>query len=201
MRDDALVDIRPYRPSDLDALYDIAVVTGDGGDDATGVYDDDRLLGHVFVAPYARFEPDLAFVAIDEEGVAGYVLGAGDARGLGTVLADEWWPGLRQRYPLESAVGRPDHWLVEQIHEPRLAPDAILDAYPSEFHIDLLARCQGHGVGRRLVDRLLVVLRETGSPGVHCGVDPRNERALGFYSHLGFERVTSADGVLFVMPL
>lgn len=51
------------------------MLTGAGGDDATGLYEHPELLGHLFVAPFATFQPDLAFVAADAEGVAGYVLG------------------------------------------------------------------------------------------------------------------------------
>src|SRR5262245_63083228 len=39
--------IRPYRPSDLDALYRICLLTGDDGQDATSLYNDPRLLGHL----------------------------------------------------------------------------------------------------------------------------------------------------------
>ena len=43
--------IRPYRPSDLDELYRICLLTGDAGQDATALYQDPRLLGHIFAAP------------------------------------------------------------------------------------------------------------------------------------------------------
>ena len=195
------MEIRRFRADELDELYDIAVLTGAGGEDATGVYEHPELLGHVYVAPFAVYQPDLAFVAADADGVAGYVLGAADVRPLAEVLERDWWPDLRRRYPLETADDA-DRWLVELIHRPTPAPAQILDRYPSEFHIDLLPRCQGHGAGRRLMERLFTALRDAGSPGVHCGVDPNNERAIGFYTHLGFERHEQAGGAtLFVMPL
>lgn len=194
------MEIRSYRPGDLNELYEISVLTGAGGEDATGLYEHPELLGHVYVAPFAVHHPELAFVAADAEGVAGYVLGAADVRPLADVLERDWWPDLRRRYPLGTA-GDADRWLVELIHRPTQAPAEVLDRYPSEFHIDLLARCQGHGAGRRLIDRLLRALGEAGSPGVHCGVDPLNERAIGFYTHLGFERADVSEGVVFVMPL
>jgi hypothetical protein len=79
--------IRPYRDSDLDDLYRICLQTGDAGQDATSMFDDPRLLGHVFAAPYALFEPSLAFVAEDEAGVGGYIVGALDSRALEKWLA------------------------------------------------------------------------------------------------------------------
>src|SRR6516225_9035589 len=47
--------IRPYRPGDLDALYEICLLTGDGGQDATSLFADPMLLGHFFAAPYGLF--------------------------------------------------------------------------------------------------------------------------------------------------
>ena len=65
--------IRPYHPEDLDALYDICLKTGDTGEDATHLYDDPKLLGHLYAAPYAVLEPDLTFVLEDGAGVCGYI--------------------------------------------------------------------------------------------------------------------------------
>jgi hypothetical protein len=70
--------IRPYRPADLGALYQICLLTGDDGQDATSLFRDPQLLGHCFAAPYGLFEPSLAFVAEDADGVGGYILGALD---------------------------------------------------------------------------------------------------------------------------
>ena len=53
--------IRPYHPSDLCALYRVCLLTGDSGQDASQLYRDPELLGHIYVAPYAVFEPDLCF--------------------------------------------------------------------------------------------------------------------------------------------
>ena len=77
------VAIRLAEPDDLDDLYEICLRTGDAGGDASGVVADPRLLGHLFVAPYAVLEPELAFVAVDGEGVAGYVVGTADTRAAG----------------------------------------------------------------------------------------------------------------------
>ena len=56
----AVAIVRPYHPADLDALYRVCLETGDAGRDATALYDDPTLLGHVYAAPYALFEPELA---------------------------------------------------------------------------------------------------------------------------------------------
>ncbi|MFI6077940.1 hypothetical protein ACIA5C_41060 [Actinoplanes sp. NPDC051343] len=64
-------EIRPYRPADRDALYDICVRTADAGDDARGRYSHDNLMGDLFAVPYAVLEPDMAFVVDDGRDRAG----------------------------------------------------------------------------------------------------------------------------------
>lgn len=92
------VTIRPYRPADLEALYRVCLQTGRNGDDATALYRDDKPLGHVHAAPYALFEPSLAFVAEDAAGVGSYIIGALDSHDFEARLETDWWPKLRARY-------------------------------------------------------------------------------------------------------
>jgi hypothetical protein len=70
--------IRPYEERDLDALFAISLATGLAGADASALYDDPRMMGHIYAAPYARLDPGLALVVEDDKGVAGYVVGTID---------------------------------------------------------------------------------------------------------------------------
>lgn len=178
--------IRPYEPGDTDALYDICLRTGDNGGDATGQFADPRLLGEIFVGPYLRYEPELAFV-VDDGGPAGYVLGARDTAAFDRVCEREWWPPLRERYPPGAfPAGTRDAHYVERLHETRTADPAIVADHPAHLHIDLLPRAQGRGMGRALMERLLAALHAAGAPAVHLGVGAANTRAIAFYERLGF---------------
>lgn len=75
--------IRPVRPADFDALYDVALKTGANGADATALHSDPKLIGHIFAVPYARLEPESAFVIEDGAGVGGYIVGTADTRAFG----------------------------------------------------------------------------------------------------------------------
>ena len=66
-----MVNVRPLKPSDIDALYAISLATGLAGGDASSLYRDPKLIGHIYSAPYASLQPDLCLVAEDEAGVAG----------------------------------------------------------------------------------------------------------------------------------
>lgn len=57
--------IRPYRQSDLDDLYRICLLTGANGGDASHLFTDPMLLGHLHAAAYGWFEPELVGAASD----------------------------------------------------------------------------------------------------------------------------------------
>jgi ribosomal protein S18 acetylase RimI-like enzyme len=201
------VTIRSYQPADLDALYRICLQTGRNGGDATPLYRDHKLLGHAYAAPYALFEPSLAFVAEDAAGVGGYVVGALDSQDFEARLERDWWPRLRARYPGPPAGIPEDEWTPEQvtahhIHHPWVTSDEMASRYPSHLHINLVPRLQSAGHGRRLISALTDALRRRGSRGVHLAVLRTNERAIGFYRHVGFSQLPAADdAVLFAMDL
>ena len=180
--------------------------TGDSGKDGTSRFDDPRILGHVFAAPYGLFEPSLAFVAEDEAGVGGYIVGALDSREFEVRLEADWWPALRERYPAPPAELPPDQWTPDQraagfIHVPLTVPAELAEKYPSHLHINLVPRLQSQGLGQRLMNTLIYALRERGSVGLHFFVWPANQRAVGFYRHLGFTMISAEGAVIFAMDL
>jgi ribosomal protein S18 acetylase RimI-like enzyme len=183
--------IRRAVPRDRDALYDICVRTGDAGEDARPLYRNPELLGEIWVGPYLVLAPDLAFVADDDNGVVGYVLGAADTVAFEAACEQRWWPALRARYPdpLDDAPVTADGQLIHRIHHPPPTAASVVDEYPAHLHVDILPRGQARGIGRRLMTRLFDALVGQGVVGVHLGVDARNTRAVGFYTHLGFAPV------------
>lgn len=181
--------LRPYRPTDLDALYEICHRTGLAGQDATGVIDDRRLLGDLFAAPYAVLEPDLATIAdLDGEAV-GYILGTADTAAFEARMEREWYPAKRVERPQERAGDGVDALFTALLHHPITADPALLATHPAHLHIDLLPVLQGQGLGRRMIEGFCEAVAARGAGGVHFGVNPANEPALGFYRHLGFEQL------------
>lgn len=182
--------IRPYRREDLSALYEICLKTGDDGADATHLYADLRIIGEIYAAPYATFEPAHAFVAEDETGtVAGYILGTPDTRSFEARCAADWWPALRDRYAdtadVPSQRRTRDEWDAFHIHHPPAVPQPVVDAAPAHLHIDLLPQLQGRGVGRALMDRWLDAV----GGRAHLGCQPANHRAQRFYERYGWRRL------------
>ena len=107
--------IRCYQPNDLDDLYRICLQTADNGHDATALFRY-PLPGHVYAAPYAIFEPSLAFVAQDSAGVGGYIVAARDSQAFEQRLERDWWPELRASHPEPPQdLGRPREWCVKAV--------------------------------------------------------------------------------------
>jgi ribosomal protein S18 acetylase RimI-like enzyme len=182
--------LRPYRPADRDALYDLCLRTGNLGDDASADHADPELLGHVYVGPYLELEPGLAFVLHHREDPAeplGYVVGTADTARFEAACEERWWPALRERHRAAPPVpGTRDAGLVRMI-EAGLRTDADwLPSHPAHLHINLRAEARGGGGGRALVTRLLDELAARDVPGVHLVVAAANAGGIAFYRRLGF---------------
>jgi GNAT superfamily N-acetyltransferase len=175
----------------------VCLQTGDSGKDATELYRNPDLLGHVYVGPYLVVQPAHPFVDADAQGIAGYTFAAIDTRAFEAWEESEWWPSLREQYPLTRGSS-PDDEVTRLLHAPESAPDEVVAEYAAHLHIDLLPRIQGQGVGRALIDRVLGSLRDRGASGVHLGVADDNENATQFYRHLGFDELTVLPGVRFM---
>ncbi|MBI9113521.1 GNAT family N-acetyltransferase [Sanguibacter suaedae] len=201
-------EIRPARttdPAEVDHLYEVCLRTGADGEDASALVDDPRLLGELYLGAYLALEPDLAFVLDDSTGAVGYVVGTSDTAAFDDLLDARWWPALRARYPLSVLDALdPDSMdarLVRLVHTPGRTEPHVVEQFPAHLHVDVLPVGQGGGNGRRLLDRLFDALRERDVPGVHLGVSPENRRAIGFYEHLGFQRIPGAEGVILGLTL
>lgn len=163
------------------------------------MFRDPRLPGHVYAAPYALFEPSLAFVAQDAGGVGGYIVAALDSQAFEQRLEHDWWPALRARHPepsqdLAKRLSPPEQFALHAIHHPWGTPDDLARDFPSHLHINLVPRSQGQGIGRQLIATVISALRDQGSHGLHLHVSHGNRRAAGFYRHVGFAELP-ADAV------
>jgi ribosomal protein S18 acetylase RimI-like enzyme len=184
-------EIRPYRPTDLPAVYDICVRTADGGADARGRYVSDQLMGDIFAAPYVTAEPEHAHLLDHGTGTAvGYVLGTADTVRFADWYRDTWLPATAGRYPepADPPVTPDEAMLTLHRHPERMVVPELAD-YPAHLHIDLLPQWQGKGWGRALMARFLAGLHAAGVKQVHLGMQPSNVRARAFYDRLGFHEI------------
>jgi GNAT superfamily N-acetyltransferase len=192
---DDQLPVRPYRDSDLEAIYDICIRTGDNGGDATGMFENPRLLPDTFAAPYLYLEPSLAFVLPDGvDRPVGYVLGTASTTGFVRAYREKWLPRVVSRYPAPTSdVPAKDAGMLEAFRKPERMLHAGTDDFPAHLHIDILPSNQGAGNGRRLIETFMDAAAVAGSPGVHVTVALANARAHGFYLRVGFEPLPIAS--------
>lgn len=195
------MQIRPaLAADDHDAVYEVCLRTGDDGGDAGPTLGphDAHLMGDVWAGPYLASAAGFALVAEDEEGVAGYVLGATDTRRFEEACERSWWPELREAHA--APAGPPASWspaerLRHHVYHPMRSPADIVAAFPAHLHLNVLPRAQGRGVGPLLLAGAHDRLRTAGVVGVHVGVGPGNARANAFWERGGFREVRSDPGV------
>ena len=185
-----MIKLRHYDAGDLNALYAISLATGHEGGDASHLYDDGRLIGHIYSAPYACLEPTLVLVVVDGDDVVGFAAGATDTSSWDDGLERNWWPVLRGQYPEPDAASRAA-WTADQrrafaIHHPERAPRDVVEAYPAHLHLNLLPCAQSRGVGRMLLTAWLQLAAKRGAARIHVGVNRANLRAIRFWSRNGF---------------
>jgi ribosomal protein S18 acetylase RimI-like enzyme len=189
--------IRAYRPTDLDAIYDICVRTAASGGDARGRHTSDRMLGDVWAVPYVTREPEHAHVLDDGTGAAvGYILGTADTTAFVRWFREEWIPAKAETFAADDPR---DRELAAVFTSPEKMIRPEFADYPAHLHIDLLPEWQGRGRGRALMAAFLSGLRATGVKKVHLGMAAENEGAYAFYRKLGFHDIEVLDaGARFV---
>ena len=194
---DRSIEIRHFETGDLDACYAISLATGYAGADASHLYRDSKLIGHIYVAPYVLLEPTLAFVVKDRDGVAGFAVGAADTIAWEGKLERDWWPALRRRYPDPSDVP-PEIQTADQrrafmIHHPTPTPAAVVASFPAHLHLNLLPRLQRRRIGSKLLDAWRQAASGRDVQATHVGVNRANEGAIRFWQARGFEATALED--------
>ena len=182
--------IRSYKSADTSAVYEICLKTGNSGQDATHLFSDPLVLGHIYVGPYMEFEPQSVFILEDDQGPCGYIMGVLDSQTYYQWMHSEWLPKMRVNY--KKPTGNLDTWdetekITDLLFHPvsqRLLPD-----YPAHLHIDLLSRAQGKGQGKLMMDRFIDYLKYNKIPGLHLELSSNNDRAFNFYRKYGMEEL------------
>ncbi|EWM12949.1 hypothetical protein [Kutzneria sp. 744] len=152
--------LRPAEPRDLKAVHDICLDTATKRE-----LDDLDLIGYVFADPYLTLAPEFCFVIDDDEGVAGYAVGALDTVDFYRRWRAEWTPRFADLYPKPEQETDRHSSLVLSLHNPERYLPAAAAEYPSHLHINLDARTRRQGWGTKLLDALFDRLRAGGVAG------------------------------------
>ena len=192
------MDIRTATLGDEARLYEICVLTGESGKDATGIFQQPNLLGDIWVGPYLHLSPEYCFVVDDNAQAVGYCIATLDSTSFETVAAALWWP-VKQAIYSKPDIAQKDNWsrderLTHLIHNPLQSPTEFLEEFPSHAHINLISEMQGKGWGKKLIAAMEDSLRSAGSPGVHLILSSKNLNALAFYKAVGYHVIFERTG-------
>ena len=146
----------------------------------------------MYCDPY--LEHGVAYMLVDDEGVArGYIFACEDW--------DRWAVDTSSYREMIKELG-PEYQALYA--DEATFYDSVKADYPAHLHIDIEEPYTGDGNGRLLMETLLARLRSDGVTGVVLGVAASNERAVGFYRHMGFTLLSeygNGDGYIFCMKL
>jgi GNAT superfamily N-acetyltransferase len=188
----SVTEVRPYRPADRAAIEDTAYRTGFMGESAEAFWRHRESFTSIWIAPYLNREPDSTFVATVEGKVMGYLTGCVDTaqfEGPDAVMMKEISRhGLLFRAGVAKFLWRAiaDRTLDKWRGHPPVSGELHDSRWPSHLHVNLLPEARKAGLGRALMETWLARLRDVGSPGCHLGVIAENQRAVVFFSALGF---------------
>ncbi|HIF28269.1 MAG TPA: N-acetyltransferase [Candidatus Marinimicrobia bacterium] len=191
--------IRSYKSADTSAAYEICLKTGNSGQDATHLFSDPLVLGHIYVGPYMEFEPQSVFILEDDQGPCGYIMGVLDSQTYYQWMHSEWLPKIRVDY--KKPTGDPDTWNeTEKITNLLFQPESqrLFPGFPAHLHIDLLSRSQGKGQGKLMMDHFIDYIRKNKIPGVHLELSVNNDRAFGFYCKYGLQELDRNNESIFM---
>lgn len=184
------VTVRPYRSEDRAALRRASLEVGYMGEPADFYWRHAESFAEIWTTYYTDREPESLFVAVRDGVPVGYLTGCVDSAAapspaqavtrnalryglfLRPGTAPFLWRGFRDTL---TAGGTPSG----ELRDPR---------WPSHLHINLLPAARGCGAGAALMNAWLERLAAVGSPGCHLGTLLENERAIGFFERMGFER-------------
>ena len=125
---------------------------------------------------------------IEQEGENCFVAVNENDRAVGYVICARDYDGYYKRF-CEEYLPRFDVSATDDIEGARHSADMqgeFKNEYPAHLHIDVLPEYQRAGLGHRMVDALLALLREKGIKGVMLTTGVDNEKGRGFYNKYGF---------------
>ena len=192
-------NIRSYNSADKDHVYNICLQTGESGKDATHLFTDPLVLGHIYAGPYIEYEPQSVFILNDENGLCGYIMGTMNSNAFYDWMYKDWFPAIRNNY--NQPTGEPSKWnrtekTVNVLFQPM--SKKLFKDYPAHLHIDLLPRAQGQGQGKLMMDHYISHLKKNNIKGVHLELSITNKRAFSFYRKYGMDELEQDDDSIYM---
>ncbi len=180
--------IRKYQPSDRKALRRISYETAFLGK-ADDLFDEPEILTDALTLYFTDSEPQSCFVAVKNDRVIGYLIGARDEGEMSKVSWYKIYPRLLwtaiirglffKRKTFRFVAGLWESYWKGEFTSPDFSKD-----YPAILHINIARDFRGGGVGVELVRVYCEYLRQNGVLGVRAST--MSQHAKNFFEKCGF---------------
>ncbi len=134
---------------------------------------------------YSEVEPHNCFVVADEnDDAVGYVICAENFKEYSKKFCSFYLPEIKElglSYYIQAVTEMTGHRLFSK-------------KYPAHLHIDILDKCQGQGLGTKLIKELKQHLKAKGINSVMLSCGASNTGAIKFYKKNGFYVVKKLPG-------
>lgn len=176
--------VKPYSSEYRKALQDIHMAT------ASDRARNDQRHGTFSLLMYCDeyLDHETAFMLMDEQDIPrGYVLCAKDAL--------KWKENMASYGERIRSLGEP---YISMLEDNFQTYTLAYEEYPAHLHIDILEEYTGNHHGTMLMNALIEALKAEHVRGICLGVARANQRAAGFYRHIGFEVLEESEGGYFL---
>lgn len=175
-----LATIRPYQKKDYENLREVCFVT------ATPPYNKNKdITAGLFCEYYLNYEGEHCFVVADkDDNAVGYILCAPDYTEFVKKFVQHQLPIIKKLSYKEYIKHKLEFMFVKRVAK----------AYPAHLHIDITDGFQRMGLGKQLVDRLMLHLDSIGVKALHLGCGAANEKGTSFYKKIGFHIIRTVVG-------
>lgn len=194
------IQIRPYRPGDRDAVWEICFDTADGGKPLDeGVFDRQWAVDCI-IRYYTDFEPESCWVAVEGDRVVGYLTATVDYRKQHHVFQRHIVPVAVLRAFLRGYFFRASSWNMLRILKKNVEPHKrrlrlCSAGYPATVHINLTQSARHQGVGNRLFQPFVERLTSLSVEGVHASVRAENVDGCAFFTSVGFTAIAEYETI------
>lgn len=172
--------VRVYQEKDKDGVENVCVAASSRakGKDSPWA----KVILRLFCRYYIEMEPNHCVVAVNEENeVIGYVICASNY---------DIWKKDFSKYYLDTCEDE------DTIKFGKMCIDGIEEyskEYPAHLHINVHPNYQRMGIGNKLLEKLVDILKQESIKGLMLDVSATNEKGINFYRKCGFEEVDKKE--------
>ncbi len=184
--------IRKYGKEDRRAVRKIACDTAFMGEKCEIFFEGREFLADILTSYFTDYEPESCFVAEVDSIIAGYIIGAKNARILNKVFLYKILPRLIFKFLFNGIIFSKKNilyffnlfrsFLKGEFKSPELS-----DEYPAILHINIDKKYRKMNIGTALVQSYLNYLRSESISGVH--LNAKSVHASIFFEKMGFTKI------------